>query len=297
MLQSGFEPVTKSYSGTLSYRDGHLQLQNSNSIGHNFNARFVATPEEFKLESAELNAGSSRLSVVANVRDYSQPQVHATYEATIDASEFRRALKNGSLPAGILQSSGVLDYDSRLNRPLLATVAAHGEMRSASMTVTGENAQVELRNIGAHYSLANGNVEIEGIHAQLLGGTLAGTVTMRDLAGSTRSHLSASLRAVSLAELQSELQRTKSSVLVAANQIALRGLLNATADATWGKTMQDMLAALTPRFKGVLSRRKAAQQLLSTGSSTPDTSENAGSWRSSKAMSEPPELPSRSTVR
>ena len=152
-------------------------------------------------------------SLLANVRDYSQPQVHATYEATIDADEFRRALKNASLPTGILQSSGVLDYDSRLNGPLLATVAARGEVRSAGMTVTGENAQVELRNIGARYSLANGNAEIEGIHAQLLGGALAGTVTMRDLTGSTRSHLSASLHAVSLAELQSELQRTKSVIV------------------------------------------------------------------------------------
>ena len=60
-LQSSFALLTKSYSGTLSYRDGHLQLQNANSIGHNFSARFVATPEEFKLESAELKTGSSRL--------------------------------------------------------------------------------------------------------------------------------------------------------------------------------------------------------------------------------------------
>ena len=249
MLQSGFEPLTKSYSGTLSYRDGHLQLQNSNSIGHNFSARFLAAPEEFKLEGAELNAGSSRLSVVANVRDYSQPQVHVTYEATIDTNEFRRALKNGSLPTGILQSSGVLEYDNRLKGPFLATVAARGEVRSAGMTLTSESAQLELRNIGARYSLANGNAEIEGIHAQLLGGALAGTLTIRDLAGSTKSRLSASLRAVSLARVQSDLQRTKSAESVV-DQIALRGLLNATADATWGKTMQDLLARVDATLQG-----------------------------------------------
>jgi translocation and assembly module TamB len=255
VLQSGFEPLTKSYSGMLSYRDGHLQLQNSNSIAHNFNARFVATPEEFKLESAELNAGSSRLSVIANVRDYSQPQVHATYEATIDASEFRRTLKRESLPTGILRSSGVLNYDSRSDRPLIATVAAHGDVRSAGMTVTTENGQIELRNIGAHYSLANGNAEIEGIHAQLLGGTLAGTVTMRELAGSTKTRLSASLHSVSLAELQSELQRTKSS-FSAANQMVLSGSLEATADATWGKTMQSMLARAEATLQGSVQPAK-----------------------------------------
>ena len=201
-LQSSFALLTKSYSGTLSYRDGHLQLQDANSIGHNFTARFVATPEEFKLESAELKTGSSRLAVIASVRNYSQPLVHATYEATIDAGEFRRALRNPSLPTGILQSNGVVDYDSRSKSPFMAAVAAQGDVRSTGMTVTSQNAQVELRNIGAHYSLANGNADIAGIHAASLGGTLAGTMTMRDLAGATRSHMSASLRAVSLAELQ-----------------------------------------------------------------------------------------------
>jgi len=78
---------------------------------------------------------------------------------------------------------------------------------------------------------------------------LAGTVRIRDLTGSTRSHLSASLHAVSLADLQSELQRTKSSSSVA-NQLALSGSLNATADATWGKTMQDMVASADATLQG-----------------------------------------------
>ena len=91
-LQSGFELLRKSYSGTLSYRDGHLQLQEASPIGHSFDGRFVATPEEFRLESAELRTANSHLSLVATVHNYSQPQVHATYEATIDGGEFRRAL-------------------------------------------------------------------------------------------------------------------------------------------------------------------------------------------------------------
>ena len=112
-FQSSFALLTKSYSGTLSYRDGHLQLQNANPIAHNFNARFIATPDEFKLESADLSTANSRVSIVATVRDYSQPQVHATYEAAIDGGEFRRALKDSSLPEGIVRSTGALDYDSR----------------------------------------------------------------------------------------------------------------------------------------------------------------------------------------
>jgi translocation and assembly module TamB len=241
-LQSGFALLTKTYSGTLSYREGHLQLQGANPIAHNFEARFVATPDEFKLESANLKTANSRLSIIATLHDYSQPQVHATYDASIDSGEFRRALKKASFPDGILLSSGILNYDSRSDRPLLAAVNANGEAHSAGLTVTGQNARLQVRDLGAHFSLANGNAAVTGIHAQVVGGAFAGTLTMRDLTGFTRSHMSASLRGVSLAELRNELQGAMASPSSVANQVAVRGSLNATADATWGATMQDLLA-------------------------------------------------------
>jgi translocation and assembly module TamB len=241
-LQSSFELLRRSYSGTLSYRDGHLQLQNASPIGHNFSARFVASPEEFKLESADLRTGNSQLSLVATLHNYSEPQVHASYNATIDGGEFRRALNNPSLPDGIVVSSGVLDYGAGFERPIVASVNAQGEVHSVVVALISQNARIQIRNLGAHYSLANGNAAVTGVHGQLLGGTLGGAVTIRDLGGATRSHLSASLHGVSLAEMQNELQSAMASSSSVTNQIALRGRLDATADATWGPTMQDLLA-------------------------------------------------------
>jgi translocation and assembly module TamB len=241
-LQSSFELPRKSYSGTLSYRDGHLQLQNARPIGHNFRAKFVASPEEFRLESADLTTANSRLSLVATIYNYSHPQVHATYDATIDGGEFRRALNNPSLPDGIVVSSGVLDFDARADGPLVASVNAQGEVHSTGVTVTSQSAKIKIRDVGARYSLANGNAAVTGIHGRLLGGALGGTITMRDLGGSTRSHLSASLHGASLAELQNELQSAMASSSSVTNQIVLHGSADATADATWGTTMQDLLA-------------------------------------------------------
>lgn len=243
-LQSSFELLTQRYSGTLSYHDGHLRLQNASPIVHNLKANFEATPEEFKLENVELTTGSSRLSMVATVNDYSKPRVHATYEAAINAGEFHRALNNPSLPAGIIQSSGILDYAAQDNASLLATVAASGDLRSASLVVSNQNSRVTIQNLGARYSLANGNASITGVRAQLLGGSLAGAMTMSDITGSTRSRLSASLNGVSISELQRELQSPmgSSSSASVASQIVLQGTTNATADATWSKGTQDLLA-------------------------------------------------------
>jgi translocation and assembly module TamB len=240
-LQSSFSLLTNTYSGTLSYRDGHLQLQNTNSIGHNFNARFTATREEFKLEQADLALANSRLSVVATVRNYSQPQLHASYKAEIDAGEVGRALKNASLPSGAIQSSGVLDLAGQPNQPLLATLDASGEVHSAGLAVVSNGGRVKIENINARYALAKGNAAITGIKANLLGGVFTGTLTMRDLAGATKSHLSAGLQGVSIAQLQSTAQGATSSPS-SSRQIAFRGSLNTTLDANWGKTLDDLLA-------------------------------------------------------
>jgi hypothetical protein len=101
-------------------------------------------------------------------------------------------------------------------------------------------ARLQVRDIGAHYSVSNGNAEVKDIHAQLMGGALRGRLVTKDLAGSMASHLSASLQGVSIAELQKELQATLGSSL--SNQIVVRGSMSATADATFDKTMQNLVA-------------------------------------------------------
>jgi hypothetical protein len=72
-FQSSFDPAETRYSGVLSYRDGHVHLQNTNRIVHNLEARFSATPQAFTLQQAVLTTESSRFALVASVRDYSQP--------------------------------------------------------------------------------------------------------------------------------------------------------------------------------------------------------------------------------
>jgi len=239
-FRSGFALLTSSYSGVLSYRDGHLQLQNTNPLQHNLDARFVATPEELNLESAVLTTASSRVSLVVRVRNYSQPQIHSTYKGVIDGGEFRRVLKQASLPAGVLQLSGSLDYASPSDKPLIATVIASGDIRSTGLTIRHENTRLQVREIGAHYSVSNGNAEVKDMHAHFLGGVVKGTLVTKDLAGSMRSHLSASLQGISIAELQKELQTAVESSVT--NQIVVRGSMNAIADATFDKTMQNLLA-------------------------------------------------------
>ena len=235
-FQSSYELLQKQYSGSLSYRDGHVVLENTKPILHSLDARFSATAQGLSLESATLKTKSSQISVKANVTHYEQPKVHATYEAVVDSAEFRDALRNPSLPVGLIQLSGVMDYANDPNRPPLATANLNGNLRSELLTVTNQSKQVQVRNIGASYSLAGGNASVEQFRAEALGGVISGTANMHNLTGNTKSHLTASINGLSLAALQNLAGAETTS------KASVQGSVNAKADASWGKTLDNLIA-------------------------------------------------------
>ena len=235
-FQSDFDVSQKRYAGTLAYRNGTLRLETFNPMVHNLEARFAVTPQTFTLERATLSSGSSQFILSATLEDYVHPKVHATYESVVDSGELRRIMKNPSLPVGLLRASGSLDYVSRPNVPMLNMLTLNGDLGSHQLAVQTPSFRGDVRNIGARYSLEKGNVVVRDIHANLLGGELTGTMTMRDITGSSRSELKADLHGVSLAQAKS-LMNSKSL-----EQLALTGSIDANTNATWGKTFNDLVA-------------------------------------------------------
>ena len=249
-FRSVFDTSQKMYSGTLSYRDGHLKLATYEPIPHNLDARFAVSPEKFTLDNATLTSGPSRFVLRAEIDDFKSPKVRATYDALLDTAQFKRIMKNPSLPAGVITARGDLNYVSDPNRPALETTTLHGTLASKALAVQTTSLRTEIRDIGARYTLANGNVEVTDIRAGLLGGELTGTLLMRNITGKTRSQLNAALRGVSLATLKTVANNP------ALQKVSLGGSLNATTDATWGKTMADLQA----RTDAVLNARLAAAE-------------------------------------
>lgn len=239
-FQSKFTTTNKEYSGTLSYRDGHLKMGDYNPLPHDFNASFSATPEKFTLQNAALASGPSRVTLNATVTDYTNPKLDATYNAVLDTGELRRVMKNPSLPSGVINANGHAQYASQKNVPLMAGITLNGELSSNALAVKTPSMATTIRNIGAHYSVDHGNADVRNLHARLLGGELTGAMQIRDLAGNSRSHLQAALRGVQLGDIKPLLNSQANSS--ALNNVKLNGTVNATADATWGKTMNDLVA-------------------------------------------------------
>jgi len=233
---SAFDSVNKRYSGTLAYSDGHLLMENFNTISHDFRADFAATPDKFTLHHAVLRSGNSVFSLDATLEDYVNPKIAGQYNAVLDSGEFRRIMKNPTLPVGLINIGGNVQYTVQPNVPLMEGIVVDGTLSSGSLEVRTPQFRGNIRNIRANYMLKNGNVDVRDMRAALLGGELNGVVRMTDITGNSRSQLQATLKNISLAQTKALVNSP------ALQQVGVTGTLNATTKATWGKTMDDLQA-------------------------------------------------------
>jgi translocation and assembly module TamB len=238
-FQSNYDSAERGrYSGELGYRDGHLQYGNYDPLPHDLQAKFEATRSGMKLSPVVLTLGASRLALSSKITNYEAPLVEARYDALIDASQFRHVLKNDSLPIGTVRLAGNARYEDvpGNTQPLLETVFVDGTLTSQSLAVKTPTMNGVVRDLSAGFKLANGNAVVNNLRAKLLGGNIVANATVRDVVLKKDSRVTAKLNNISLADLNSMLGSS------GAKNIRLTGTANATADATWHGSMEDLIA-------------------------------------------------------
>ena len=255
-FRAGFNPLLQRYSGKLSYSDGHLLSGNFKPIPHSLEAEFDATPSTFHLSSAKLTSETSQLLLTATVQDYANPQVDAHYEAVLDAGQFRKVLKNPSVPLGLVRASGTIAYHQIADRSLLDTVVVRGDLSSRQLDLQTPSVRSQIRNITAHYLLQGGDASLTEFHAALFGGELAANGTMSNIEGNGHSKFNAELHGLQLAAVNSAL-----TAPAMPKNVALQGSVNAKATAAWGKTLDDLVAHADAGVQGKLSGKTASQPI------------------------------------
>jgi translocation and assembly module TamB len=247
-LYSSFNIGLQEYSGSFSYRDGQLQVGSFNPIPHNLQAQFRATPDAFYLTEATLDSGSSQVKATATLRDYINPTIHAHYDAVLDGTTVRQVLKNSSIPSGVVVSCGSVQYQQVSQLPWLDSLTIEGSLTSRRLDMRAKQIRTQVRNISAHYSLQNGNLSIQHAHANLLGGAADGELAIHNIGSDSDTLLRLSLRGISMSDAQRlALQHA------ATNNVVLGGVLDATAQARWGRTLDDLVAQTTLSIRGNVS--------------------------------------------
>ena len=252
-VSANYDPAQNKYSGGLGYNAGKIVYGKYAPVEHNLQAKFGVTPQQFTLEKLDLVAGDSRVGLNATVNDYSSPNMQASgaYEATLVTNDFKRILKDPSLPGGTVKLTGEMKYQADPNRPMLETVSVAGNVSSAGLNVKTPSLETEIRDLYAHYQLAGGNAEVNDIRARIMGGTLSGKLTIRDIAGASIAQLQASLKDLSLDQAQAATHNTSM------RQAHLSGRVDADANAHWAKTLDNLVAHSDATIKASLGQGPA----------------------------------------
>lgn len=255
-VNTSFDNGQARYYGDLSYRQGRIQYGAYAPLVHDLHVHFDVTRTRFNLDQLTLATGGSHVLLKASVEDYSNnPRMQASYKAMLLGDDFRRLLKNPSVPSGVVQLDGSLDYRSDPHRPMLETVSLNGRVSSRELTVKTPSLNTQLQNLGARYKLEGGNAEVEDIHAQLLGGRLDGKLVIHDLSGASRARLQASLKNISLKDAAAASGNESSF-----KQANIAGTISANTEATWAKTLDNLVAHSDATIQATLGKG---------GSSTP----------------------------
>lgn len=254
-LRAAFTPARQMYSGSLAYSDGRLRYGGYHPVAHNLALNFSLTPTAFAISRAQLAVGNSTVLLAAAVDHYlHDPAIRVDYQVSLDGAEMAQLLGEPSIPEGIVRAAGTMHFDDIPGQPMVRTLTVNGDLTSNRLNLKTASMSAAVSNLAAHYAVANGNAALQDFHANVLGGDVTAQGTMIHLdSNDAHSSFSAELCDISLAQL-----KRMAGNQTGAKSVALAGTLNATATATWGKTMNDLVAQGSAELRADLSGRQHA---------------------------------------
>ena len=248
-FESAFTSSLTRYSGRLAYSNGRIVFGSFRPLEHNLDAEFEATRNLFTLKSGNLTAGASRATLSGMLRNYSNPNLQAQYQIVLDGSQAAHTLNDPELPAGIVNTSGTLQYQQSPNRTLVESLIVDGRLSSARLFVNTRAVRIGASNLVAHYSLANGNAVLRDLRFDVLGGAIAAEGSIQQIGGNSHSSFRLACQKASLAQVRQALAQSTLS-----DGISLDGTASATATAEWGKTIDSLIARADLTLDGKASR-------------------------------------------
>jgi len=251
-----FASLERKYSGSVSYKSGHVQYADRAPLEHSVELKFSATPQALDLESATLKVGSSEVALQAKVSEYANPTVDGKYAILIGLEDLAKLTPEAKGQGQVLMS-GELHYAATAGKPVLQALTVTGTLAGDPLAVTASGRRVELRKLSGHYRLADGNLRVSNVSVESLGGLIRASAEMNGLDATPQTNIQASLQDISLRALQS----------VSGTQIkgaSLSGVVSGKAEASWKGSVNNLEA-----HSDLLFQAKAAKQSNASAAEIP----------------------------
>jgi translocation and assembly module TamB len=230
------ELIGKVYDGNLSYRNGRVLYGDMKALPHDLAASFKATPSEFRLKPLLLTVASSTIELEGEVQNYSQPSASGSYRITLHPQDAKPVLRNPSIPSGEVTLTGSVRYQQQDNVPPIRALSLDGLLKGRELAVRTTDLNAIVRNVRGEFKLLDGNLDVHGLEADLLGGHVTATGTVQHLGANSVAKLHASVQAISVSAANAALRAARITPM------PIDGQISGTADATWTGKVQNIKA-------------------------------------------------------
>lgn len=274
-LQASYNTRENAYDGGIAYRNGHVQIGDMQPVPHRLEASFKFTPEAFILHRAMLAGGKSVITLSGSVQNLSRPVISAKYDAVVDTTQFKQILRQQQLPSGVIEATGSLNYSRAGAEPLLEAVTVNGALSSRALNLDVQKHALSVRDVNAHYSLSGGAATLQNFRAEVLGGHINAHGTEKATGSHPHGSLSVELHGLSLRDAARLLQSGSPQ------PVGMSGTLNGTGTASWGSSIDDLVARINANTSGQLYRQEGNGQLggaNSAGTNVPFRGEVHGTY-------------------
>lgn len=268
-----YSPLTQTYTGRLAYAHGQLQFGEMLPVPHSADASFTYEPGILNVKQLILTSGRSRIELAGEVTHFSHPELHATYDVTIDGEQMQSIVRQKWLHSGLIEAKGAATYITELGKPRLAALTVIGSASSRSFTVSMQGRFFPIKDMFASYSVTGGETKVRQFRANALGGTIALEGSERFSGNHQGGLAKVKLHGLSLGNAERLFQ------VVSPEPVALSGIFDGSASAWWGPRFENLgvkVDAFTNGQMIVKSQRRDTNQHTGTAITSRTSVTNPG---------------------
>jgi len=297
--QVSFNRLTKSYTGSVGYETGQVRTASIRPFDHKAKMQFTADAQRCTIEKLDLVTMHSNVSARGVVADYANPVFSGEYNAKVVGDDLRQILKNATLPSGEAALQGRVDYRMAAGASWADRTVVEGRLDSGGLfapigsqgDVSGPAnvRRIALRAVHGTYRLERGQLSINELRAEALGGTLRSDSDVIDLVrNSGRVRVS-----IKGARFQ---QVVQIAAVRSPETAQISALADLNVDASWKDTPSKAIAKLQGRFRRDPSAPLNAIPIEGNVALVYDAASNRASFQPSTLQTDSMELSANGVV-